>query len=329
MRPEIKQAIPELRLGLIVPPSPDPPMADTSLEPSSSALACVTRAQAKYVVISPVRDEGHLLERLIQSMVDQTLRPGQWVIVDDGSRDATGAIIDEYAARYPWITAVHKSDRGFRSPGSGVIDAFYRGCQHLESSDWDFLVKLDGDLTLSRDYFQKCTKEFLADPKLGIGGGVVGHADGDGMRIEENPRFHVRGATKIYRRECWQAIGGLVKAPGWDTVDELKANMLGWATRSFPDIPVLQNRPTGATNSVWGNWAKNGRANYVAGYHPLFMFLKCIRRSRHKPLAGLALFYGYLSGYIRRLPRVKDKGFVRYVRKQQMLRLMNRESIWR
>jgi glycosyltransferase involved in cell wall biosynthesis len=329
MRPQIKQVVPPIPLGPITPPfAPDPPMPDTSLQPSSSAPVSARLNQAKYIVISPVRDEGHLLEQMIESMVNQTLRPAEWVIVDDGSQDGTGAIIEESAAKHPWITAVHKSDRGFRSPGAGVIDAFYYGGQRLKTSDWEFLVKLDGDLTLSRDYFENCMAEFLADSKLGIGGGVVGHSDGDAMRIEEHPRFHVRGATKIYRRECWQAIGGLVRAPGWDTVDELKANMLGWTTRTFLDIPVLQNRPTGATNSLWGNWVKNGHANYVASYHPLFMFLKCIRRSRQKPIAGLALWYGYLSGYVRRLPRVRDQAFVQYVRKQQMLRLMNRESIW-
>ncbi|HXW56419.1 MAG TPA: glycosyltransferase family A protein [Candidatus Cybelea sp.] len=306
-------------------------MPDTSLRPSSSAPVSTTlEVQPKYVVISPVRDEGHLLEQMILSMVSQTLRPEQWVIVNDGSSDNTGLIIDDYAGKYPWITAAHRSDRGFRAPGSGVIEAFYQGCDLLKTSDWEFIVKLDGDLHLSPHYFQRCMAEFRADPKLGMGGGVVGHADGEAMRIEENPRFHVRGATKIYRRECWQAIGGLLKSPGWDTVDELKANMLGWTTRSFPHIPVLQKRPTGATNSTWGNWAKNGRANYVTGYHPLFMFLKCVRRSRHKPylFTGLALLYGYLSGYALRLPRVEDKALIRYVRKQQMRRLLNRDSIW-
>jgi poly-beta-1,6-N-acetyl-D-glucosamine synthase len=307
------------------------PMPDTSLQPSSSLPGPMTlTVPPKYVVISPVRDEGHLLEQMIVSMVGQTLRPEQWVIVDDGSNDNTGVIIDEYANRYCWITAAHRSDRGFRAPGSGVIEAFYGGCEFLKTSDWEFIVKLDGDLALPADYFEKCLAEFRADPRLGIGGGVVGHSDAHGMRIEENPLFHVRGATKIYRRDCWEAIGGLLKAPGWDTVDELKANMLGWTTRSFLHIPVLQKRPTGATNSTWGNWVKNGRANYVAGYHPLFMFLKCLRRSQYKPymLTGLALLYGYLSGYASRMPQVEDKALIRYVRKQQMQRLLNRDSIW-
>jgi len=291
----------------------------------------MTAMQPKYVVISPVRDEGHLIEKTILSIASQTVRPIQWILVNDGSRDNTGAVIDEYAQKYPWITAAHRPDRGFREPGTGVINAFYYGHQFLRPSDWDFIVKLDGDLDLAPDYFENCFAEFSRDPKLGIGGGVVGHMIDGKLQIEENPFFHVRGATKIYRRECWQMIDGLIKAPGWDTVDELKANMLGWSTRSFPNVTAVQCRPTGATNSIWGNWVKNGRANYISGYHPFFMLLKCLSRAGQKPflITGAGLFYGYVSGYLTRTPRVDDQDLIRYIRKQQLRRLTFRDSIWR
>jgi glycosyltransferase involved in cell wall biosynthesis len=285
----------------------------------------------RYIVITPVRDEGHLIEEMIQSVAAQTVPPLQWIIVDDGSQDDTGLIIDRYAKQYSWITAVHGTDRGFREPGTGVINAFYFGYSFISSSDWDFVVKLDGDLTLEPDYFEKCFAEFAKDPKLGIGGGVVGHLDDGALYIENNPMFHVRGATKIYRRDCWHSLGGLLKAPGWDTVDELKANMLGWRTKSFPNIQLLQRRPTGATNTAWGNWVKNGRANYIAGYHPLFMFAKCAGRFPRKPyvIGATGLMYGFLSCYFTRISRVPDPDLIRYVRKQQLRRLFLLDSIWR
>lgn len=311
---------------------PTPRELDTKSMSSMSKedyVKCLT--QPKYVVISPVRDEGHLIEKTISSIASQTILPVQWILVDDGSKDNTGELIDAYAQKYPWITAVHRPDRGFREPGTGVIDAFYYGYQFLQQTDWDFIVKLDGDLDLTTDYFESCFAEFNRDPKLGIGGGVVGHKEDGKLQIEDNPLFHVRGATKIYRRECWQMIGGLIKAPGWDTVDELKANMLGWTTRSFLSLTLVQQRPTGATNSVWGNWVKNGRANYISGYHPLFMFLKCLSRVRQKPylLTAVGLLYGYVSGYFAGIPRVEDQDLIRYVRNQQLRRLTFRDSIWR
>ncbi len=305
----------------------------SSAERSSTTtqqFACSGERQHKYVVISPVRDEEELIGRTIESVVQQSLRPSQWIIVDDGSRDGTGAVIDEYARRYPWITVVHRPDRGFREPGTGVIGAFYSGYEAVDVSDWEFIVKLDGDLTLRPDYFQKCLAEFAEDPSLGIGGGVVGHIYDGAMFIEPNPSFHVRGATKIYRRACWEAIGGLLKAPGWDTVDELKANMLGWTTRSFSHLSVLQARPTGAMNGIWRNAVKNGRANYITGYHPVFMVLKCLGRARRRPyvISGVGLMYGYVQAFLTNIPRVPDQDLIRYTRKQQLRKLLLLDSIW-
>ena len=107
----------------------------------------------KYVIITPVRDEEKHIEATIEAVAGQTIRPTEWVIVDDGSSDRTGDIIDRYAAKFPWISVVHRSNRGFRKSGGGVVEAFYDGYNALHCNDWDFVVKLDGDLTLSADLF--------------------------------------------------------------------------------------------------------------------------------------------------------------------------------
>ena len=100
----------------------------------------------KYVIVSPVRDEERYLEQTILGVVRQTVQPAEWIIVDDGSRDKTGGIIDKYAREYSWIHAVHRSDRGARIPGAGVMEAFQNGYQRLASSDWNYIAKLDGDV---------------------------------------------------------------------------------------------------------------------------------------------------------------------------------------
>jgi biofilm PGA synthesis N-glycosyltransferase PgaC len=285
----------------------------------------------KYILITPVRDEEDYLERTILSVICQRIRPVQWIIVNDGSHDSTGEIIDRYAQQYPWITARHRNDRGFRNSAGGEIDAFYDGFSRIACPDWEFIVKLDGDLSFSPDYFALCFSEFKKNPRLGIGGGGIYH-DLDGqIKLEEAPIFHVRGATKIYRRECWDDIGDLMRAPGWDTVDELKANMLGWTTRSFPQLRLLHYRYTGAAEGAWKNGIKDGRANYIAGYHPLFMFLKCGGRLLKCPrlVGSVALMLGFLSGYWRRTPRVQDHKLIRYTRKQQMRRILLLDTIWK
>ena len=190
----------------------------------------------KYVIVTPARDEEAYLRKTVESMVKQTILPTEWVIVNDGSSDTTGRIIDEHCAQYPWIRPVHRPNRGFRKAGGGVVDAFNDGYSALTRNDWDFIVKLDGDLSFEPDYFEKCFTHFELAPRLGVGGGVMCYIKNGRKLFEPNPTFHVRGATKIYKRECWDAIGGFWPAPGWDTMDEVKASMLGWATRSFPEL---------------------------------------------------------------------------------------------
>lgn len=285
----------------------------------------------RYVVITPVRNEAAYLNRTIASVAQQTIRPLEWVLVNDGSTDNTGEIIDQCAAQYPWVRTIHRRDRGFRKSGGGVVEAFYDGYNSLERNDWEFVVKLDGDLSFSENYFAKCFEQFQSSPQLGIGGGSLYHIIDGEMKFEPVPQFHVRGATKIYRRACWGAIGALWIGPGWDTIDEVKANMLGWETGTFADIPVIHHRFTGTEDGQWRDNVKHGMACYISGYHPLFLAASCIYRMRNKPyvIAAAGILYGFLKGYLNRVPRPVDRSYTRYIHRQQLKRLFGRDTIWR
>lgn len=285
----------------------------------------------RYLVISPVRDEENHLPNTIRSMAAQSIRPTEWIIVNDGSTDKTGQILDEAAKKYPWIRPIHRVNRGFRKSGGGVVEAFNDGYKVATLQERDFIVKLDGDLSFELDYFEKCFSRFEKDPQLGVGGGVIVHIFNGERQVETNPEFHVRGATKIYRQACWEAIGGFWAAPGWDTMDEVKASMLGWKTRSFSDLELVHHRVTGAADGTWANLVKNGRANYICGYHSLFMLSKCLVRLPQKPflLGSFALFYGYASGYFKGIPQVDDRTTIAYLRRQQINRLLGQDTIWK
>ena len=286
-----------------------------------------------YVVVTPVRNEEKFLGLVIDSMVAQTVRPLCWVIVNDGSSDSTGKIAEQAALSNPWIKVVNRSDRGFRKAGGGVVESFYEGWRLLENLRRDYVVKLDGDLSFAPDYFEKCFQRFEADDRLGVAGGTICCQKGETIEPEykKDPRFHVRGAVKIYREACWQAIGGLIPAPGWDTLDEVKANMLGWTTYTIADVDVLHHRPTGAAYGTWNDQVKGGLANYISGYHPLFFLLKCGQRMVRRPylVGGLGLMYGYTKGYVERVPQVEDKALIKYFQQQQMNRLLGRKNLWR
>lgn len=288
-------------------------------------------ANIEYVIITPVRDEEQHIEHTIKSVIAQTITPAEWIIVNDGSTDSTGRIINEYAKKYSWIHTIHRGDRGFRKAGGGVIDAFYDGYNAKKTEKLDYIVKLDGDLSFDTDYFERCFEHFQNMTEIGIGGGAIFNIVSGVLKSEKHPIFHVRGATKIYKKECWDAIGGLLQVSGWDTIDEVKANMLGWKTRTFPDLKIVHYRETGAADGQWKSGVKYGRANYISGYHPLFMFLKCIKRIVQRPyvIGSVALAYGFASGYLKRVPRVDDKKMIEYLRKEQMKKLTLRDSIWK
>lgn len=286
---------------------------------------------ASYVVITPARDEAENIERTVRCMAGQTLRPAQWVIVDDGSTDGTGPLLDQLAREFDWLVVVHCADRGYRAAGSGVMEAFYAGLEALTFEDWDFLVKFDGDLSFESNYFEGCLAEFARDPKLGVGGGVIYNRIGSDLVLEKHPRFHVRGATKIYRRACWNDLGGLIKAPGWDTLDEVKANFKGWTSRSFDEPRLIQERFTGDAAGQWSNWIKNGRANYISGYHPLFVAARAGRRAFRRPYlkASAGLLVGYIGAAFKRTPQVDDPDLIDYLRRQQLRKLFGMRSVWR
>jgi len=284
-----------------------------------------------YVVITPVRDEQEFLPLTIASMVGQTIRPVEWIIVNDGSKDGTGDVIAAAAREHPWIRGVDRQDRGFRKWGAGIIEAFYSGFDALTSTDWQFMCKLDGDLSFAPDYFASSFRKFEENPRLGIGGGMLYHQENGVRTLETHPLFHVRGGTKIYKRDCWDAMGGLWVGPGSDTLDDVKANMLGWTSASFPDILVNHHRWTGASFGKWGGITKNGKTDYVSGYHPLFLFAKCAKRLFERPYlwGSLALGYGYLAARWQNMPQVDDPRLIKYLQSQQLAKLMGRETIWK
>jgi biofilm PGA synthesis N-glycosyltransferase PgaC len=266
----------------------------------------------KVIAITPARDEEVLLPGLIESMAAQTCKPARWIIIDDGSRDNTAAIVDRAAATHPWI-------RVYLLPREVW-------------SEHDFIFRLDADLTFGPDLIEKLIAEFVKDPELGIAGAVLYEPWRSGWRATgELPQFHTRGAAKMYSRRCFDAIGGLQADLGWDTIDEVKAMMAGFRTRSFPHINAYHHRPQGVANGLLRGRLVTGRAAYSIGYSPLFMALRAARRLMSKPpVAGsVLLMLGFLDGYLRRLPRVASAEQVKFVRREQRRRLLMLDSLWR
>jgi len=283
----------------------------------------------RYITITPARDEERFLPFLIESIAQQTIKPWRWIIIDDGSTDATAALADAAAQENPWIQVHHLArGRALKRGGASIV------MRHLPREVWqdaDFILRLDADISFGPAFVQSLMAEFERDPKLGIAGATLLERRGRALRHDRPPAFHVRGATKMYTRACFEAIGGLEAGPGWDTIDETRAMMRRFRTRSFTHIKAIHHRPLGAADGRWRVLVAGGRAAYHAGYSPLFLAARAARRGLSAPLglAAILMISGYAGAYMRGEPRTAEPDLVRFVRQQQMRRLLLMETVWK
>ena len=282
-----------------------------------------------YIIISPVRNEEKYIEKTIRSVIHQTILPMEYIIVNDGSTDDTPNIIEKYTSQYSWIQCIHKP-KGEHRPGAGVIEAFYSGYQNIKNNSWEFIVKLDSDLSFEKDYFETQLRKFSENPKLGMTSGVTYQPNGKGLIIDKMPEDHVRGAAKMYRRDCFNQIGGIPKVLGWDTIDELKAQYEGWETQSYKPLILVHYKPIGIKQTkIIKREMLAGDRQYYLGYHPLFALLKNLYRMFQKPyfIAGFLNMLGFLKANILRKDRI-DKPLMKLLRKKQIERLTMKRKFW-
>lgn len=283
----------------------------------------------RFIAITPARDEENFLPRLIASMAAQTLQPARWIIIDDGSTDGTAQILDVAAQIHPWIDVKHLPVGRERLPGGESILMQFLPKEVWQ--DYDAILRLDADLSFKPDFAELLATEFARDPKLGIAGSTLFEPEGTEWREIRTPSFHTRGAVKMYSRACFEAIGGLSSGLGWDTIDEALAMMLGFKSRSFRHVRAYHHRPQGSAGGyLKGNLAA-GRAAYNVGYHPLFLMMRAAKRGLSWPpvIGGIYLLAGYLEGYFRRLRKTASPELVKFIRRQQLRRLLMMESVWR
>ena len=286
-------------------------------------------SKMRFIAITPARDEENFLPRLIASMAAQTLKPARWIIIDDGSTDATAKILDDAAREHPWIDVKHLPVGRERLPGgeSILMQFLPKEVWH----DYDAILRLDADLSFKPDFAELLATEFARDSKLGIAGSTLFEPEGTAWREIRSPSFHTRGAVKMYSRACFEAIGGLSSGLGWDTIDEALAMMLGFKSRSFRHVRAYHHRPQGSAGGyLKGNLAA-GRAAYNVGYHPLFLMMRAAKRGLSWPpvIGGVYLLAGYFEGYFRRHHKTASPELVRFIRRQQLRRLLMMESVWR
>jgi glycosyltransferase involved in cell wall biosynthesis len=272
----------------------------------------------KYVLMTAAKDEADFIGLVIESVAKQTLKPIQYVIVDDGSKDSTEAIIRQWVAKTDFVRLKTKAQTGARNFGSKVV-ALKAAQEEIQGLDFEFIGCLDADITLPPDYYESIIRRMRENPKLGIASGLcLQKSGGDWIRIMTNRR-HVPGAMQFFRRACFEQIGGYerVTVAGVDSLAEIKARMRGWETRSFEDIFAYHHKPIGsATGGKLKTAYRRGMTDYLLGKHPLYVLAKCVRRVAARPYFAdsAAHLSGFFSLWLKRKPMDVSPEVCRYVR---------------
>jgi glycosyltransferase involved in cell wall biosynthesis len=281
-----------------------------------------------YAIITPVRDEADNLPRLAASLAAQAERPRTWVIVDNGSQDATVALAHGLAAEHDWIRVLSVPGATAAERGAPIVRALHAAIDHLESDPPDFVVNVDADISMEPDYFARLLERFDADPSLGI-------ASGSGYELEEEGDWRQRhvtgstvwGASRCFRWACLQEILPFEERVAWDGIDEFKANARGWTTIAFEELPFKHHRREGERDgSTWRARRNQGHAAYYVGYRPWYLILRALFNARREP-ASLGMIVGYLSAAGHREPRSGDADARAYLRNQQSVRSLRVRSL--
>jgi glycosyltransferase involved in cell wall biosynthesis len=278
-----------------------------------------------FVLITPARNEEVFIERTLESVIKQTVLPERWVIVNDGSTDSTAVKIRPYLANHPWINLVDlpvRRERHF----AAKVHAFNAGAEQVKELSYEVIGNLDADVSLEHDHFEFLIDKFRKDPDLGVAGTIFREegysSDTDSYEGEK----HVAGACQLFRRACFEAIGGYLpnKAGGIDWIAVTTARMKGWKTRSFRERSMFHYRKLGTAER--GRLASSfsyGEKDYYLGGHPLWELFRVAYRMTKRPyiVDGVAVGFGYVWALLHRGERPISRDLVRFHRKEQMQKL--------
>ena len=280
----------------------------------------------KYVLITPAHNEERFITKTLDSVVAQTVLPERWVIVDDGSTDHTAEIVESYGKRHPWIELVRRDqdrNRNFASKAHAVNT----GLERANSLRFEILGNLDADVSFGPDYMEFLMQRFSEDPDLGVAGTPFtqeGHYDSSKDSFEgEN---YVAGPCQLFRRECFQEIGGYVpnQAGGLDWIAVMTARMKGWKVRAFAEKRFHHCRTLGtAGKGALRALFSYGEKDYYLGGSPVWQLFRVAYRMAKKPvlLGGLALLSGYCWAALRRVKRAVSPELMRFHRREQKKKL--------
>jgi glycosyltransferase involved in cell wall biosynthesis len=289
----------------------------------------------------PVRNEEERLPLSMQSIISQTVTPEVCVVIDDGSTDNTAEIIDKLRRDFAWIyckTLPKNTSDTWAFSWSGnlhfaeVVKAGFEYAQEICTKNgisYECLGKVDADIMLPEDYFKRLIERFQKEPQLGIASGGLWYAElkNNAVDIAKAAPNRVlddcpNDGGRLYRKACFDDIGGIPVTPNTDGVALAKARLLGWRTRCFKEIKVFSTRRTLGGGNLWRGCKLAGFHAYCLDYHPILLLLSAGDALLKRPYyPAFAWLYGYLLGFFHRKEKVKDPELRHYYHNQRLLEI--------
>lgn len=300
---------------------------DTGSPELVKANSDISLAGLRYVIITPAKDEEKTIGSTIESILQQTLKPAIWIIVDDGSSDRTAEIVESYMSSCNFLRLLRRPPAGQRQFGSKAL-AFGAGYQLLAGAEYEFIGNLDADISLEPDHFERVLRWFAQDPRLGISGGMVYSKIDETYICYDRTSDSVGGAIQLFRRKCFEQVGGYLplERGGIDAAAEITARMHGWLVRKVPQLKVYEHRRTGSAQAgpVLALY-KEGVRFHTLGYGTSFFTLRAVSRIMDRPIfiGSAATMFGFLAAKVKRYPILLPSETVSYLRAEQMSKMLD------
>lgn len=284
------------------------------------------REQYSYIIVTPFKNEITILPEVLKSVINQTISPSLWILVDDGSTDGSFELVDKWTESTSYIKVLKLKGKRRREIGFHYSEVTFMGLEYFRqiwNGSYDYIGILDADIVLPNNYYERLIKKFEEDENLGIASGVIMCKVGKKIIWEKEPPEWPCGAARLWKRECFEKTGWRITR-GPDTVSTVMAMKLDYKTRNFQDLVITHLRPTWSGGGFWSGYIDIGKTRYYLGYDLISASLASLKYTFDYPYIGTIPFLiGYLGDFINYRRRINEKIVINFFKKRFITKIMS------